>query len=271
METLTLNNENFTFDFFNDLNSFDSTFVDVFDLNKLDDISSNENSSTSNENHINTNPPTPQYLNFESFVANDLDILKTNTVLNSPITICLPELEQNGVKYSNEIILNFEPNIEENDSNSSSTCQEKIDQLDSEIFNLLNNKEDMLSIEVHSNSSNNDEDDDEDDEEISSISSPDSSSPSSSNYVDLSSILTSEEKSVYIKEGYKIPCRLPLTKSEEKILKLVKRKIRNKKSAHVSRERKKKYVDGLEKRVDLCTKENEDLQKQVSQLKNHNS
>ncbi len=43
-----------------------------------------------------------------------------------------------------------------------------------------------------------------------------------------------------------------------------------KQSAHMSRERKKKYVDGLEKRVDLCTKENKMLQKQVQMLKSQN-
>lgn len=42
------------------------------------------------------------------------------------------------------------------------------------------------------------------------------------------------------------------------------------KSAHVSRERKKLYVDGLEKRVDMCTKENENLLNQVKTLKNQN-
>ncbi|RNA06411.1 Cyclic AMP-responsive element-binding 3 3 [Brachionus plicatilis] len=91
-------------------------------------------------------------------------------------------------------------------------------------------------------------------------------------------VLTEEEKDVYLKEGYKIPTRKPLTKSEEKILKLVRRKIRNKvlldnddlKSAHVSRERKKNYIDGLEKRVDLCTKENEQLQNEVKSLKSKN-
>ena len=44
----------------------------------------------------------------------------------------------------------------------------------------------------------------------------------------------------------------------------------NQKSAHISRERKKKYVDGLEQRVEMTTKENEQLHKQIKSLKNEN-
>jgi hypothetical protein len=67
-----------------------------------------------------------------------------------------------------------------------------------------------------------------------------------------------------------LPTHLPLTKSEQKILKLVRRKIRNKKSANLSRERKKKYMNGLEKRIDICTKENEILHKTIKNLKHQN-
>ncbi|KAM8903786.1 cyclic AMP-responsive element-binding protein 3-like protein 1 isoform 2-T2 [Spinachia spinachia] len=83
-------------------------------------------------------------------------------------------------------------------------------------------------------------------------------------------LLTEEEKRTLVAEGYPVPNKLPLTKSEEKALKRVRRKIKNKISAQESRRKKKEYVECLEKRVDGYTSENSDLWIKVENLETAN-
>lgn len=83
-------------------------------------------------------------------------------------------------------------------------------------------------------------------------------------------MLTEEEKRTLVAEGYPVPNKLPLTKSEEKALKRVRRKIKNKISAQESRRKKKEYVECLEKKVENYTSENSDLWRKVENLETSN-
>lgn len=82
--------------------------------------------------------------------------------------------------------------------------------------------------------------------------------------------LTDEEKRLLEQEGLTLPGTLPLTKMEEQVLKRVRRKIRNKKSAQESRRKKKVYVGGLETRVLKYTAQNLELQNKVQLLEEQN-
>lgn len=82
--------------------------------------------------------------------------------------------------------------------------------------------------------------------------------------------LTEEEQKLLSQEGVSLPSNLPLTKAEEKILKRVRRKIRNKQSAQDSRRRRKEYIDGLESRAAACSAQNKELQRTVEQLEKRN-
>ncbi|NXN07013.1 CR3L4 protein, partial [Indicator maculatus] len=83
--------------------------------------------------------------------------------------------------------------------------------------------------------------------------------------------LTEEEKRLLAQEGVMLPSDLRLTQAEERILKKVRRKIRNKQSAQDSRRRKKEYLDGLESsRVAACSAQNQELRKRVQELEKLN-
>lgn len=82
--------------------------------------------------------------------------------------------------------------------------------------------------------------------------------------------LTEEEQKLLTQEGVCLPNNLPLTKAEERILKRVRRKIRNKQSAQDSRRRRKEYIDGLESRAAACSAQNKELQRTVEQLEKRN-
>ncbi|XP_039193134.1 cyclic AMP-responsive element-binding protein 3-like protein 3 [Crotalus tigris] len=83
-------------------------------------------------------------------------------------------------------------------------------------------------------------------------------------------VLTEDEKKLLTKEGVTLPTQLPLTKYEERILKKIRRKIRNKQSAQESRKKRKEYIDGLESRMSACTTHNQELQRKVVHLEKQN-
>ncbi|CAH1797495.1 unnamed protein product [Owenia fusiformis] len=89
-------------------------------------------------------------------------------------------------------------------------------------------------------------------------------------HIGLPLVLTEEEKRIMLKDGISLPTDVPLTKEEERQLKGIRRKIRNKESAKNSRKKKVEYVDGLEKRVKVCTQQNSILQKKVGTLEKQN-
>ena len=71
--------------------------------------------------------------------------------------------------------------------------------------------------------------------------------------------LNDEEQKMATKENMKFPTHYPLTREEERNLKKIRRKIRNKLSAQDSRKRKREYMDNMEDRVKVCTDENQEL------------
>ncbi|EEB13844.1 Cyclic AMP-dependent transcription factor ATF-6 beta, putative [Pediculus humanus corporis] len=84
-------------------------------------------------------------------------------------------------------------------------------------------------------------------------------------------MLTEEEKRTLMAEGYPVPTRLPLTKQEEKSLKKIRRKIKNKISAQESRRKKKEYMDTLERKVETLQSENAQYKKKLDTLEDDNA
>ncbi|XP_037642287.1 cyclic AMP-responsive element-binding protein 3-like protein 3-A [Sebastes umbrosus] len=84
-------------------------------------------------------------------------------------------------------------------------------------------------------------------------------------------VLNEDERKLLAKEGVNLPSKLPLSKFEERVLKKIRRKIRNKRSAQESRKKKREYVDSLEGRMSACSAHNLKLQRKIQQLEETNN
>merc|ERR1719384_410892 len=82
--------------------------------------------------------------------------------------------------------------------------------------------------------------------------------------------LNEEELKMATKENMKFPSHYPLTCVEERNLKKIRRKIRNKLWAQDSRKRKREYMDNMEDRVKACSDENQELQEKIKALESQN-
>ncbi|VDK53682.1 unnamed protein product [Dibothriocephalus latus] len=79
-------------------------------------------------------------------------------------------------------------------------------------------------------------------------------------------VLSAEERRLLSRMGHKVPTMFPLSRSDERVIRAVRRKIRNKISAKASRARRQEYLQTLEMRIHSCHKENERLRSRVGEL-----
>ncbi|KAF5401173.1 BZIP transcription factor [Paragonimus heterotremus] len=78
--------------------------------------------------------------------------------------------------------------------------------------------------------------------------------------------LSVEERKMLLSMGVRLPARFPLTRAEERALRTVRRKIRNKLSAQASRIKRQEYMSNLERCMEVSNKENEKLRRQIAKL-----
>nr|VZI26140.1 unnamed protein product [Spirometra erinaceieuropaei] len=79
-------------------------------------------------------------------------------------------------------------------------------------------------------------------------------------------VLSAEERRLLSRMGHKVPTMFPLSRNDERVIRAVRRKIRNKLSAKASRARRQEYLQTLEMRIHSCHKENERLRSRVGEL-----
>ncbi|KAK2712606.1 cyclic AMP-responsive element-binding protein 3-like isoform X1 [Artemia franciscana] len=76
-------------------------------------------------------------------------------------------------------------------------------------------------------------------------------------------LLTDEEKNLYGQEHIPIPSHYPLNEVDEKNLKKIRRKIKNKIAAQESRRKKKEYIEELEEQMKKLQTENQQLKEKL--------